>query len=202
MSFTNNEKNHINVGCALDGLADRLAAEISAGVLDAGAVGTAEIADDAVTFAKLDEGVLQSVSVTLTATQMRNLNATPVELVAAPGANKVIVPIRAVVSMDYNANVYDNVGAGDDLTIKYTDAGGDVLFFMETAGMLDQANDEEKLLWPASAAATPLCEQIPVANAALVANVLVGEIAAADLDANGDSPVTITVVYQVVASLL
>jgi hypothetical protein len=55
------------------------------------AVTTAKINANAVTFAKLDTSVLQSATVALTAAQIKALYDTPVLLVAAPGAGKMIV---------------------------------------------------------------------------------------------------------------
>lgn len=55
------------------------------------AVTTAKIAANAVTFAKLDISVLQSATVTLSAAQIKALYDTPVLLVAAQGAGKMVV---------------------------------------------------------------------------------------------------------------
>jgi len=61
---------------------------------------------------------LATVTVELTNAQIKALNATPVELVPAPGADKIILPIEAVLILDYGTNVLtestDNLAIGWD----------------------------------------------------------------------------------------
>lgn len=86
--FVGNASN-IATGVAMSGDATMS----NAGVLTiaSSAISTAKIAANAVTFAKLDPSVLQSATVTLSAAQIKALFDTPVQLVAAPGAGKMIV---------------------------------------------------------------------------------------------------------------
>lgn len=87
----------------------------------AGSVGTAELADDAVTSAKIDPGVIQSVTVTLTpATIVGNAagdlaEAAGVVLVPAE-AGKIHEFISAVLSYDFGVAAY--TGGGDDVVIR------------------------------------------------------------------------------------
>lgn len=61
----------------------------------------AMIEDDAIDSARLDESVIQTVSKTYTATQIRAMG-TAVELVAAPGSGKAIEFIDAYLFLDYS----------------------------------------------------------------------------------------------------
>lgn len=85
---------------------------------------------------------VQTSIVTLTSMQLLSIFTTPVQLIAAPGANKVIVPMRC-------AQVFNPV------TTPYTDHGGDLILgigtinaaFWEfdgiaTAGFWDQATKQ------------------------------------------------------------
>lgn len=87
-----------------------------------GSVGTAELADDAVTSAKIDPTVIQSATVTLTPTTIVGTDAGDlghaggVELVAAPGAGYILEFISATLSYDFGTAAY--TGGGDDLVIR------------------------------------------------------------------------------------
>jgi hypothetical protein len=125
--------------------------------------------------------------VTLTAAQVKTLNATPVALVAAPGSGKALVPTLVTVFMDYGSVAYDGIAAGEDLAVKYTDASGATLATIEATGFLDATADAVRYAFPTTTAAFT-----PVANAALVLHMLTGEIA------TGDSPVKVRVDYKII----
>lgn len=143
-------------------------------------------------------GEPQTTTVTLTAAQLRKLNATPVTLVAAPGAGYALVPIRTVAKLTAGSNAFDAVGDGDDLTIKYTNSSGAIVTHFETTGFLDQLTNQVRVALPGNASGA-LKEVTPVANAALVAHILAGEIAAADANANGNGTLSIEIQYVKVA---
>lgn len=88
----------------------------------AGSVGTAELADDAVTSAKIDESVIQYAEVTLTADEIVGTDAGDIGhsagavLVAAPGADKILEFVSAVLIYDFDTAAY--TGGGDDLVIR------------------------------------------------------------------------------------
>jgi len=71
--------------------------------------------------------------VVLTAAQIKALNATPVEIIAAPGANKGIVVDKVLLTKS-TGTAYDGIAAGEDFTLKYTDANGAVILTAEMTG--------------------------------------------------------------------
>ena len=81
-----------------------------------------------------------SVTTTLTAAQVNALRATPITVVAAQGANTWIEMVSAVITYDY-ATADFTVGGDEDLVIEWSD-GTDATASIETAGFLDQTDDE------------------------------------------------------------
>lgn len=134
---------------------------------------------------------LAHVDVTLTAAQVKALNATPRTLVAAPGAGYAIVFEGAVVAFTYGSAAYAGIAAGEDLAVRYTDGSGTQVGAVETTGFLDQTSSQMRYVRPFNAA-SGVSDLTPTANAALVAHMLTGEIT------TGDSPVKIRVFYRVV----
>ena len=96
-----------------------LIGDISAG---AGSIGTAEIADAAVTSAKLDDSTIQYAEVAITTAEIVGTAAGDlahtdgVELVAAAGADEVLEFVSAVIIYDFDTAAY--TGAGDDLVVR------------------------------------------------------------------------------------
>lgn len=158
----------------------------------AGSIGTTELADDAVTSLKIDDQIAQvSADVTVSSAEILALNATPKELVAAPGAGLALVFEGAVMFLDFNSAAYAGIATGEDLSIKYTNASGDEVSQIEATGFLDATADALRYALPATTAAIT-----PVANAALVLHLLVGEIT------TGDSPLKVRVYYRVIPTTL
>lgn len=136
-----------------------------------------------------------TVKVTITTAEVLALNATPDTMIAAPGANKAIIFLDAIVLLDYNSTAYDGVAAGEDLIISYTDGSGEVVSEIETTGFLDQGNDELRYVTPSAGAdGADNAYIIPVANKPLCLSLLTGEIA------TGNSPIDIVIHYKVVAT--
>lgn len=131
------------------------------------------------------DGVAET-TVTVSSAELLALNAVPKQLVAAPGAGKLLVLEGAQrLWLDYNSVAYNGIAAGEDLAIKYTDGSGVIAAQVETTGFLDQAADEHRIIYPLADAAKE-----PVANAPLVLHMLVGEIA------TGNSPLKVRVRYR------
>lgn len=127
----------------------------------------------------------KAVKVTITSAQLLALNATPVTLIAAPGASKIAEFVSAIVHKPAGT-AYAGIAAGEDLAIKYTDASGaQVNTSLETTGFLDQTTAQSRLTRQIST------EYTPVVNAPIVAHLLTGEIT------TGDSPLYLTIFYRV-----
>lgn len=77
-----------------------LSANNSAGVV------TAIVANGGIDYGQLASDTLQFATVNVSATQIASLTGTPVALVAAPGANKVIVPISVVWKFRFVTTAY------------------------------------------------------------------------------------------------
>lgn len=116
----------------------------------------------------------------ITTAQLLALHATPISLVAAPGAGKFLMFLGALAFLKYGTVPYDGIASGEDLGVKYTDASGALVATIETTGFLDASANALRQVGSMNAIAA--ANLIPVANAALVANLLVGEIATGDSD--------------------
>jgi hypothetical protein len=127
----------------------------------------------------------KAIKVKITAAQILALNATPIEIVPAAGAGTVI-EFESAVFHKIAGTAYAGIAAGEDIAIKYTNgSGAQVNTSLETTGFMDQTTAQTRIT---RAIAT---EYTPVANAALVLQILTGEIT------TGDSPLYITVSYKV-----
>lgn len=78
--------------------------------VEAGTIGTAELADDAVTTAKLEEKTIQYAEVAISKAEILTLNTVGKELVAAPGAGKVIEFISMLLIHDFDTAAYTGGG--------------------------------------------------------------------------------------------
>jgi hypothetical protein len=158
--------------------------------IDNSAVTTAKIADDAVTNAKLAEDTIQTASVTIATGDVLTLATTPVELVAAPGADKYIQFLGAQLVLDYNSAAYTE--SGDNLGIKYTDAAGvQVSDDIECTGFIDQTADT-------------ITNAVPVKDAIVAASGAVNQALVLDnLGSNfaaGNSSLDVVVSYKVLTA--
>ena len=139
----------------------------------------------------LEGGGAAEAIVTVTTAQILALNATPVALVAAPGANKALIFDGALIWLDYNSAAYAGIAAGEDLAVKYTDGSGLQVGSCEATSFLDLTADAIRWMNPYRAA-SGVSDITPVANAALVLQMLVGEVI------TGNSPLKIRTFYRVV----
>lgn len=98
----------------------------SAAAAPTGSIPTASLANSAVTTAKVDPSLVQSTTLTLTNAQIKAMHATPITLVAAAGAGKVIVPIACHVYLKYGGTNAFTSAAASVLAVKR--AGGADLF--------------------------------------------------------------------------
>lgn len=140
------------------------------------------------------QSAIQFVDVTISSAQLLALNATPRTILAAPGAGLANVLID-VVAYKAAGTAYAGIAGGEDLSIKYTDASGLEVAEIETTGFLDQATAQTRYA-RSFAAASGVSSITPVANAALVIMLLVGEIT------TGNSPLNLRVYYRTVPTVL
>jgi predicted RecA/RadA family phage recombinase len=96
-------------------------------------------ADNFVNEDKLDPTVIKFTDTKLESADVKALKATPITLVAAPGADLAIVPVAVAIVVDYGGtNAFTETA--DDLSIGYL-AGAEIME-IESTGLIDQANDE------------------------------------------------------------
>jgi hypothetical protein len=131
----------------------------------------------------LNPNLIQYKETNLTSAQVLTLNATPVEVVPAPGAGYVTEFISAVCILDYGTATYASNGVSN---FRYTDGSGTVVSdSMAAAAFLHQADDCIEVCQALSA------ETELTANAAIMFSVDTGEVD------TGDSPVRIKVAYRI-----
>jgi hypothetical protein len=83
-------------------------------------VQTADIADEAVTAAKLEKGLLEQQTTTLTSAQIKALNATPITVVTAPGAGYAVIPLYVHLFHDHGGTDYVQTAGTNHLALEYT----------------------------------------------------------------------------------
>jgi hypothetical protein len=135
-----------------------------------------------------------TVNKTITSAQLLALNATPIEVIAAPGANKAII-VEDVIMSKAAGTAYSGIAAGEDLEVGYV-TGGTTLATIETTGFLDQTTAQCRVsskTVPGIAVTTNLT---PTANAAVVVRLASGEIT------TGDSDLKLRVRYRVIDTVL
>jgi hypothetical protein len=123
--------------------------------------------------------------------QVLALFATPITVLAAPGAGLAIIFKGAMIDKPAGT-AYAGVAAGEDLYFRYTDASGVIVGEVETTGFLDQVTDQVRYCAPLSAAAAPVSSFTPVANAVLKFGLLSGEIT------TGTSAILLRITYSIV----
>lgn len=128
----------------------------------------------------------QFVNVEVTSAELLALFATPKALVPAPGVGKALI-LDMVVLYKPAGTAYAGIAAGEDLSVKYTNAAGVEAAQIEATGFLDQATAQTRVARAAAAAAL-----VPVENAALVLHMLTGEII------TGNTVLKLRVFYRVV----
>jgi hypothetical protein len=134
---------------------------------------------------------LAYVDVTVSTAQLLALFTTPVSIIPAPGAGLAVLPIQAVFYLPYVSAAYAGIAVGEDLVFKYTDASGaQIGGIMEPTGFLDQTSNQVRF-WN-----NEMVSVTPVANAAVVLHLLVGNII------TGNSPLKLRVYYKVLPTSL
>lgn len=151
-----------------------------------GEINGAVVEDASITSDALDPSLMQTTSVTLTSGQVNALFTTPIAVVAAPGAGKVVQVTSCLLQYNYGSVAY-TIGSATNLALKYTDgSGAAATTTVAVTGVLDQAADEVRVL-PLVATAYE-----PVTNAAVVLT-----LAGANVSA-GNGTLVVTVGYRVI----
>jgi len=128
------------------------------------------------------------VEVTIATGDVATMNATPVEVIAAPAAGKAHIVESCRWFLDYATTAYDAAAAGDTLVLKYTDGSGAAVVDAVAGDAIGAASADYHTI------VRPVAELIPVAAAAVVAHINTGEW----YGAAGDSPLKAQVVYRTV----
>ena len=84
---------------------------------------------------------LQTDTIDITSAQIKALVGTPKELVAAPGAGKLIEFVSAVLLLDYGSEVFAEPSPPDDLAIEYDDGTGQQVITWDTTGFIENNAD-------------------------------------------------------------
>lgn len=132
---------------------------------------------------------------TITSAQLLALNATPISVVPAQGSGVAIIVERVAIYKPAGT-AYAGVAAGEDLVLKYTNgSGAQVSSVIETTGFLDQTTAQVRYAYAPSSTGSTAGDITPVANAAVVLHLLVGEII------TGDSPIYVEVLYDIMRTV-
>ena len=124
----------------------------------------------------------------LTTTEIKALNNTPIEIIAAPGAGYAIIVHHAEFFLDYNSATYVDE-ADEDLVLTYTDgSGAEVIKPLDGADFLGLAADA--FAYSIGMMQDDFQALVPTANAAVVAYMKTGELV------TGNSPVNYAVYYR------
>jgi len=129
----------------------------------------------------------------ITSAQLLALNATPVTILAAPGAGRAIIIDRAVLFYDYDglSTPYVVDSTTSDFVLRYTDGSGSILCQCAATGFVTELNDESRIAYPFRAASGD-SDVEPTANAAVVLHMTTAEIT------TGTSPLKLEVTYRIV----
>lgn len=144
--------------------------------------------------ADIDETLIKYATVTLTNAQILALRATPIEMVAAPGAGKKIHYLGSTLNGSFAAGAYTETA--DNLAFKMVDGSGPkVSDDIEMTGFIDQA---AKIHTTARAKADAILTDVQAVNTALVLhNLGDGEFGAG----NAANSMRVTVAYRIVPTL-
>ena len=132
--------------------------------------------------------IATGTTVTVTAAQVKALNATPKEIIAAPGAGKALILEDAELFLDYGSAAYAGIASNEDLQLRYTNGSGQLIATVEATGFLDLTADAYRFVRPTG-------EITPPANAAIVLCMSTGEVI------TGDSPIKVRPRYRTVTLL-
>ncbi len=136
------------------------------------------------------DSVWKTDTVNITAEQVKALKATPIELIATPGADKFIEVESAVLILDKGSEVFTE--DADNLVVQYATSGDDITAAIEMTGFIDQNADTIMIVYPAHPLAANAATDM-VNNAVNLYNPN-DEIAG---NASNDAQLTVKITYRV-----
>lgn len=115
----------------------------------------------------LHPNTIQYAEVSIAPAAVATLRATPVELVAAPGAGYMLELVSAALILDYTTPGFTE--SADNLEIRYVNGSGvRASEIIEATGFIDQVADTITFAQPDAGAATPIGTKAQLENTALV----------------------------------
>ena len=147
--------------------------------------------DGGTTWESINAGGIQSTTVSLTPAEIRAMESTPIELVAAPGAGKWLDFISCHMFLDFATVAHDDAAADGDLQVTYTDLAGEKVAGQEADTLIDAVADAHAYT-ANDGGAIPTADVATAANAALV----ISNDGAA-YTGTGDSPLVVRTFYRV-----
>ena len=135
------------------------------------------------------DSMIRIDTVELSNVNIKALRATPITLVAAPGAANFIEVISAVLILDYGSEVLTE--SADNLVIEYNTSGVDITAAIESTGFIDAAADTLKLVY---ATITDVSAANAVNRAVQLFNTGDGEFAG---NASNDTTMTVKISYRI-----
>lgn len=144
--------------------------------------------------------LLRSVQLTLTNAQAKAFRATPITIVGAPGAGKLIIPITCNISLVYGGtNAFTQGGAGSNFSLKYKDGTTASLMTGGIGAFVQNTVSAFSLMVPAVAAGSEV--NVTKANGDNQP-LVVHNPAAAELTGNAgaDNTFVLNLVYQIIPS--
>lgn len=134
-------------------------------------------------------GPVATATVTLTSAQVRSLQGTPVQLIAAPGAGQALAPISAVFQYKAGSSPYTTPGGGHLMT--YVGGPQNLVTQVSAVGFIDQSTSQ--IFMSEGIGGIGSSPQGSLENAAMMTT----NDGSAEWT-NGDGTVTITVYYTIV----
>ena len=138
---------------------------------------------------------IRSIQVVLTATQLKNLTTTPVQLIAAPGNGFMIVPFFTVANYRYGGTAFASTGEVEvrfaGLAAKWPQA------IIQASGFLTAVSSQVAVVTLYGPSTTmPVAGIFPVSS---VANTAIEAFNSAGAIATGNGTLALTLYYQIVA---
>ncbi len=146
----------------------------------------------------LPDNQLRRAVVAIADTDMDQLAATQIALVASPGASAYIEFVSAIFALDYGATPWTEASAPDDLVIKYTDdSGAAVSMLLDATGFATAEVDTVAQIGPVSDIVGGTTAMPAIAATACVDQALVLDNTGDEWTNSGDSQVVVIVYYRI-----